>query len=203
MRPLLDVRPERHSRRTAGFLGSAVLRDCASHCVGPPDQWGRLGMALGVAVDSHLLDRPTAGRLGTRQAGVRLAWEVLGFQAQYTLGQCLPQPDRVVQARTGQRSGRAKRGRASATAMRVLALVPYPLGEVPGQRYRMEQWAPYLHEAGIDVHFVPFAGEALARVLYLSGRYITKAWRMAEAYMDRLGRGVCVSRSGPYRPRTT
>ncbi len=54
--------------------------------------------------------------------------------------------------------------------LRVLALVPYPLDTAPGQRYRIEQWAPYLREEGIDVHFEPFAGAALSAALYRPGR---------------------------------
>jgi hypothetical protein len=70
--------------------------------------------------------------------------------------------------------------------MRVLALVPYPLGRVPGQRYRIEQWAPYLGEARIEVHFSSFAHEALASVLYLRGRYAIKAVRMIGAWVRSL-----------------
>ena len=53
--------------------------------------------------------------------------------------------------------------------MRVLAVVPYPLGRAPGQRYRIEQWAPYLREDGIELHFESFAGEVLAETLYQPG----------------------------------
>jgi hypothetical protein len=53
----------------------------------------------------------------------------------------------------------------------VLALVPYPLDTAPGQRYRIEQWAPYLRDAGIDVHFEPFAATALSVALYRPGHY--------------------------------
>jgi glycosyltransferase involved in cell wall biosynthesis len=67
--------------------------------------------------------------------------------------------------------------------IRVLALVPYPLGTAPGQRYRMEQWAPYLDEAGIDVHFEPFAEARLGQALYDSGRYLTKAALMGRAWL--------------------
>lgn len=70
--------------------------------------------------------------------------------------------------------------------MRVLALVPYPLGQVPGQRYRIEQWAPYLREARIEVHFSSFAHEALASVLYLRGRHAIKALRMIGAWVRSL-----------------
>ena len=69
--------------------------------------------------------------------------------------------------------------------LRVLALVPYPLNTAPGQRYRIEQWAPYLREEGIDVHFKPFAGAALSEALYRPGHYATKAWHMTLAWLRR------------------
>jgi glycosyltransferase involved in cell wall biosynthesis len=76
--------------------------------------------------------------------------------------------------------------------LQVLALVPYPMGEAPGQRYRIEQWAPYLGEQGIDIHIEPFAGPALASTLYERGRYATKAWHMSCAWLQR-AQTVCRS----------
>jgi glycosyltransferase involved in cell wall biosynthesis len=70
--------------------------------------------------------------------------------------------------------------------VRVLALVPYPLNTAPGQRYRIEQWAPYLGGEGIDVHFEPFAGAALSMALYRPGEYKTKAWHMTLAWLRRV-----------------
>lgn len=35
--------------------------------------------------------------------------------------------------------------------MLVLALVPYHVDTAPGQRYRIEQWDPYLREDGIEI----------------------------------------------------
>ncbi len=72
--------------------------------------------------------------------------------------------------------------------LRVLAIVPYPLGVAPGQRYRIEQWAPYLREAGIDVHFESFAGPAARRALYEPGRYLGKAWLMSRAWLAGIER---------------
>ena len=69
--------------------------------------------------------------------------------------------------------------------LRVLRLVPYPLGTAPGQRYRIEQWAPYLREEGIDIHFEPFAGPAVGGTLYRPGQYATKAWHMTRAWLHR------------------
>lgn len=71
----------------------------------------------------------------------------------------------------------------SARPLRVLALVPYPLDTAPGQRYRIEQWTPYLGEAGIEITFRPFADPHLAGALYRPGHYGRKAWLMARAWV--------------------
>jgi glycosyltransferase involved in cell wall biosynthesis len=71
--------------------------------------------------------------------------------------------------------------------LQVLALVPYPLREAPGQRYRIEQWAPYLSDWGIDVHFQPFADAELGRTLYQRGHYAAKALAMTRAWLGMIG----------------
>jgi glycosyltransferase involved in cell wall biosynthesis len=76
----------------------------------------------------------------------------------------------------------------TSSRLRVLALVPYPLGVAPGQRYRIEQWAPYLRESGVDVLFEPFAGAALSSVLYRPGHYARKAWLMTRAWLAGIER---------------
>jgi glycosyltransferase involved in cell wall biosynthesis len=70
--------------------------------------------------------------------------------------------------------------------VRVLALVPYRVGIAPGQRYRLEQWAPYLAEEGIELVFVPFASARLNQLLYERGHYAAKAWEMARGLMRRV-----------------
>ena len=58
---------------------------------------------------------------------------------------------------------RALRGDAGVT-LDLLALVPYPLGTTPSQRFRLEQWAPLLaRDHDIRVHFAPFADALSAR----------------------------------------
>lgn len=71
--------------------------------------------------------------------------------------------------------------------MRVLGLVPYPLDTAPGQRYRWEQWAPYLRAQGIDIVFVPFGDDRLARLLYEPSRYVGKAAGMIRGLVRRAG----------------
>ncbi|MFY9607522.1 MAG: glycosyltransferase family 4 protein [Blastocatellia bacterium] len=71
------------------------------------------------------------------------------------------------------------------TPIRVLGLVPYPLGRTPSQRYRIEQWQPYLEREGISLDLSPFATEGLMRVLYRRGHLSSKAWGLAGAFTRR------------------
>jgi glycosyltransferase involved in cell wall biosynthesis len=74
--------------------------------------------------------------------------------------------------------------------VKVLAWVPYPLGIAPGQRYRIEQWSPYLREMGIDVTFQSFATPSLARTLYTTGHWAAKAAGMARGMLRRLSEAL-------------
>jgi glycosyltransferase involved in cell wall biosynthesis len=76
----------------------------------------------------------------------------------------------------------------------VLTLVPYPLGIAPGQRYRCEQWAPYLREAGIELHFQPFASEPLAKALYRPAQYLSKARLTASDFLAQTKRILAADR---------
>lgn len=53
--------------------------------------------------------------------------------------------------------------------MRVLAVVPAPYDISPGQRYRLEQWEPFLRERGVEITYAPFADEELQALLYKPG----------------------------------
>jgi glycosyltransferase involved in cell wall biosynthesis len=74
--------------------------------------------------------------------------------------------------------------------LNVLAWIPYPLGIAPGQRYRIEQWAPYLRDLGIEVTFQPFATPDLNRTLYQRGRWPAKAAGMAAGLLRRFGQAL-------------
>jgi glycosyltransferase involved in cell wall biosynthesis len=58
--------------------------------------------------------------------------------------------------------------------LRVKAFLPYPNGRVPGQRFRIEQWAPLLRAHDIDVVFTSFLSPATMEVLYESGHHWEK-----------------------------
>ena len=70
--------------------------------------------------------------------------------------------------------------------MRVLALLPYPTGRVPGQRYRIEQWAPFLLREGVEVVCSPFLAPAAMDVLYQTGHSLAKAQGTVAGYLRRL-----------------
>ena len=78
--------------------------------------------------------------------------------------------------------------------MKVLAWVPYPLGIAPGQRYRIEQWAPYLRDLGIEVTFQPFATPALNRALYQRGRWRAKMAGMVSGLGRRFAEALRANR---------
>jgi glycosyltransferase involved in cell wall biosynthesis len=70
--------------------------------------------------------------------------------------------------------------------MRVLAIVPYPTGHVPGQRYRIEQWAPRLEREGIGVAVRPFLRPEDLDVLYRPGHPLRKAWGVLRGQAQRV-----------------
>jgi hypothetical protein len=79
---------------------------------------------------------------------------------------------------------------------RILVLASKPPGQSPSQRYRFEQWAPYLlRDHGIAVEFAPFESEALARLLYEPGHVAAKALLTVRDFLRRSG---VVARAGRY-----
>jgi glycosyltransferase involved in cell wall biosynthesis len=77
---------------------------------------------------------------------------------------------------------------AGAPRRRLLVLVNKAMGIAPGQRYRLEQWAPHLaRDHGIDLDFLPFESPRLTRILYEKGRYLEKAAWVAFDFVRRAG----------------
>jgi glycosyltransferase involved in cell wall biosynthesis len=68
----------------------------------------------------------------------------------------------------------------------VCALVPYPLETTPSQRFRLEQWVPWLAADGIAVTLVPFADRELLQLLYQPGRWLAKTRALSAAFARRL-----------------
>ncbi len=72
-------------------------------------------------------------------------------------------------------------------ALRVLALVPYPTGTTPSQRFRVEQWFQHLAAEGVVADIRPFLGARLMEVLYRRGHLAQKTAGLSGALFRRLG----------------
>ncbi len=72
--------------------------------------------------------------------------------------------------------------------IRVIALVPYPAETTPSQRFRIEQWMPYLADLGIQVDLIPFADQRLMSLLPLPGRQLKKAAALSAAFLRTASR---------------
>lgn len=68
--------------------------------------------------------------------------------------------------------------------MRILFWVPYPT-EGASNRYRVEQYLPYLKEAGIKYSLKAFWGDAAYRILYKKGYNIQKIFFFAMGTLSR------------------
>jgi glycosyltransferase involved in cell wall biosynthesis len=70
--------------------------------------------------------------------------------------------------------------------MRLLALVPGLLDTCPSQRFRMEQWEPFLRARGVEITFEAFRCEALHSILYKPGNRVRKARLILHALARRI-----------------
>ncbi len=67
------------------------------------------------------------------------------------------------------------------------ALMLDPYDVCPGQRFRIEQWEPYLNNKGIKVDYYPFTDEKLRNVIYQEGRVASKVVELGKATLRRIG----------------
>ncbi|MEZ5308600.1 MAG: glycosyltransferase family 4 protein [Pyrinomonadaceae bacterium] len=70
--------------------------------------------------------------------------------------------------------------------IRICALVLDPYDTSPGQRFRIEQWEPYLNEKGIEIDYFPFTDENLRKILYQPGQFGGKIFGMLKAFARRI-----------------
>ncbi|MBU1911910.1 MAG: glycosyltransferase family 4 protein [Candidatus Omnitrophica bacterium] len=76
--------------------------------------------------------------------------------------------------------------------MKILFLVPYS-SEGASNRFRVEQYLPYLKSQGIDYSIRPFVSSRFFKVLYLKGKYIEKILYFIQAVWKRLTDIFCLS----------
>jgi glycosyltransferase involved in cell wall biosynthesis len=65
--------------------------------------------------------------------------------------------------------------------MRLLAIVPSVYDTSPGQRYRLEQWEPYLRRFGVEITYASFEDVELSATLHKQGRVARKTYLIAKA----------------------
>lgn len=65
--------------------------------------------------------------------------------------------------------------------MRLLAIVPSVYDTSPGQRYRLEQWEPYLRRFGVEITYASFEDLELSATLHKQGRVARKTYLIAKA----------------------
>lgn len=70
--------------------------------------------------------------------------------------------------------------------MKVLFVVPYPVGQAASQRYRVEQWLPLLQEQGINYKVAPFWSQSAWAILYKPNYVGRKIAVMLTGFMKRL-----------------
>lgn len=70
--------------------------------------------------------------------------------------------------------------------IRLCALMLDPYDTSPGQRFRIEQWEPYLRKAGIGIDYFSFTDEKLRQVLYKEGHTAAKIKGLIKANFRRL-----------------
>jgi glycosyltransferase involved in cell wall biosynthesis len=67
----------------------------------------------------------------------------------------------------------------------ICALTLYPYDSVPGQRFRIEQWEPYLEKYGITVDYYSFADQNLTKTVPQAGKFFSKIGGLTKAFFRR------------------
>ncbi|MBX3191404.1 MAG: glycosyltransferase family 4 protein [Labilithrix sp.] len=79
-------------------------------------------------------------------------------------------------------------GARAEAPLRLLVLTPKPKGVSPGQRFRLEQWAPRAAaRRNVTLDFLPFESPGLTKVVYQPGKYVEKAARLSFDFLRRAG----------------
>ena len=70
--------------------------------------------------------------------------------------------------------------------MKIIFLVPNPIGTIPGQRFRFEQYLPYLSEKSISFKVCPFVSRKFHRILYKKGHIFKKCLYTIGGFLYRI-----------------
>jgi glycosyltransferase involved in cell wall biosynthesis len=69
----------------------------------------------------------------------------------------------------------------------ICALMPDPYDTTPSQRFRIEQWEPFLKQKNIKIEYFSFTDERLRKILYQSGHFTAKVTELLKANLRRIG----------------
>jgi L-malate glycosyltransferase len=69
---------------------------------------------------------------------------------------------------------------------KLLVICPHPVGYVPGQRLKYEQYFAIFKEAGYDITVSPFMSEAFQKIVYKKGKFLEKAFWTVAGYLRRV-----------------
>lgn len=68
----------------------------------------------------------------------------------------------------------------------IFFLAPYPPGEAPSQRFRFEQYIPYLEQQGFTCNIHPFYNERAWKIIYAKGQTTAKAYHVLLSFLRRI-----------------
>jgi glycosyltransferase involved in cell wall biosynthesis len=68
----------------------------------------------------------------------------------------------------------------------ICAITPYPYNTTPAQRFRVEQWEPYLEKEGITIDYYAFANEKLMQIMPQKGKFLSKVGELTKAFARRI-----------------
>lgn len=69
---------------------------------------------------------------------------------------------------------------------KILFIAPYPFNEAPSQRFRFEQYFPFLKENDFEIHFAPFLDHKTWKTLYSEGKVFRKMVGVFGSFFKRL-----------------
>ncbi|MBU2541461.1 MAG: glycosyltransferase family 4 protein [Candidatus Omnitrophica bacterium] len=69
---------------------------------------------------------------------------------------------------------------------KILFLVPNPIGTIPGQRFRFEQYLAYLSQKGIDYRICNFVSLNFHKILYKEGNFLKKCLYSLSGFFFRI-----------------
>lgn len=76
----------------------------------------------------------------------------------------------------------------------ILIIAPYPHASAPSQRFRFEQYLPYLKEQGFEITMKPFLSNKGWNTLYKEGSTFAKILTLSGSFMRRWGLMFSLSR---------